>query len=473
MTTLVWFRDDLRLEDHPALSAAADDQVVALYVLDEVSAGVRPLGGATKWWLHHSLESLSQSLANLGVPLLLANGPALEHVVATARTIGASRVLWNRRYSVPDREVDRTVSEALAADGIETTAFHANLLFEPWEIRTGQGNPYSVFTPFWKTCLQLPAPRLPLPVPELRGAFAPHTPAEFSDSLAALELLPAKGTRSAEPDWTAGMHESWTPGEAGAAARWAEFTNQPQPNQTNPDQPQPKSGLADYADGRDFADRTSTSRLSPHLRFGEVSPFQVWDWSQAHVASHPKAVAKFRSELGWREFAWHVLHHAPTLATENWRSEFNAFPWPAPDPIALEAWRTGNTGFDLVDAGMRELWATGSMHNRVRMVAASFLIKNLMIDWRVGETWFWDTLVDADQASNPFGWQWVAGSGADAAPYFRVFNPELQAAKFDPSNRYRDRWLASREWVAPIVDLPASRDRALEAYKLTRASTDE
>lgn len=444
MSALVWFRDDLRLADNPALSAAAEHgPVTAVYLLDELSPGIRPLGGATRWWLHQSLTALRSELAGRGVPLVLRRGSAAEVLPKLVAELGASGVFWNRRYGLAEREIDAALKAELRASGALVQSFAANLLWEPWIIQTGGGTPYSVFTPFWNACQSAPLPRQPLEVPALRAG-----PSAASEELADWALLPT------HPDWAAGLRASWTPGETGGQQQLELFL---------------EDRLPGYAEGRDFADREVTSRLSPHLRFGELSPFQLW---QAAVAERPKyanQVAKFLSELGWREFAWHVLFHFPELARANWRPQFDAFPW-QDNRHLLAAWQQGETGYDLVDAGMRELWQTGTMHNRVRMVVASFLTKNLRIDWRAGEAWFWDTLVDADAASNPFSWQWVAGSGADAAPYFRVFNPELQAAKFDPSGRYRERWLGAELRPAPIVELKASRAEALAAYEVVTAA---
>lgn len=443
MTSLVWFRDDLRLVDHPALLAAAErgEPVTALYILDDRAAG-RPLGGASKWWLHHSLNALRGALDEHGVQLVLRRGPAETVLPEVVQEVGARSVVWNRRYGNA-REIDAQLKSALRAGGLEVQSFAANLLYEPWTIQTGSGTPYAVYTPFWRACLAAPAPRQPLPAPERIHGGAPIA----SDALDDWALLPTA------PDWAGGLRENWVPGEAGAQRRLAAVV---------------AGGLSDYGVGRDFADRAVTSRLSPHLRFGELSPFQLWAATQSLTASAPAEVAKFRSELGWREFAWHTLFSFPELATRNWRASFDAFPWPEHNPVAFAAWTAGETGIDLVDAGMRELWHTGTMHNRVRMVVASLLTKNLLIDWRRGEQWFWDTLVDADEAANPFNWQWVAGSGVDAAPYFRIFNPELQAAKFDPSGQYRQRWLGDGLRPQPIVDLAASRTAALDAYKSIR-----
>ncbi|KJL48092.1 Deoxyribodipyrimidine photo-lyase [Microbacterium hydrocarbonoxydans] len=435
-TSIVWFRDDLRVHDNPALSAAIErgGAVVALYVLDEESAGIRPLGGAARWWLHHSLESLARGLGDLGVQLVLRRGEAQRVVHELVAQTGAEAVLWNRRYSLPERTVDTDLKSRLRAEGTDVASFAASLLHEPWTVTTGTGSHYSVFTPFWRACLSRPTPRLPLPAPLEAAAETASVP---SDDLADWRLLPRA------PDWSRGLAEAWEPGEPAARRQLLEFV---------------RGGLADYDRARDEPGLEGTSRLSPRLRWGELSPFTVW-----HEAVAADGGGRFLTELGWREFAWHTLDRFPDLATKNLRAEFDSFPWPQPDEYALGAWRSGQTGVPLVDAGMRELWTTGHMHNRVRMVVASFLVKNLLIDWRVGEEWFWDTLVDADAASNPFNWQWVAGSGADAAPYFRVFNPMLQAEKFDPHRTYIDRW-APDSTGEPIVDLQATRRAALRAY---------
>ncbi|WP_091036566.1 cryptochrome/photolyase family protein [Microbacterium oxydans] len=434
--SLVWFRDDLRLADNPALRAAIDrgEPVIALYVLDEESPGIRPLGGAARWWLHHSLASLDERLRERGGALVLRRGAA-EHVVREAvADAGAGAVFWNRRYGGAEREIDSSLKSSLRADGLEVASFAASLLHEPWTVTTDSGTHYSVFTPFWRACLALPAPRAPLPEP--RTVDGPdHVPA--SDALDDWDLLPTR------PDWAGGLRDTWEPGEPAARRRLTEFL---------------AHDLPSYDRARDEPAAGATSLLSPRLRWGEISPFTVW-----HEAVGVDGAGGFLSELGWREFAWHTLYHSPDLATRSLRREFDAFPWPPLDPTHLEAWQHGETGVPLVDAGMRELWHTGYMHNRVRMVVASFLVKNLLIDWRLGEEWFWDTLVDADEANNPFNWQWVAGSGADAAPYFRVFNPELQAKKFDPQGLYISQW-ASEAPTEPIVDLGETRKAALAAY---------
>ena len=438
--SIVWFRDDLRLADNPALRAAIDrgEPILAVYVLDEESPGIRPLGGAARWWLHHSLASLSERLRERGGALVLRRGPAARVIPQVVADTDAGAVFWNRRYGRPERDIDAELKTALRNDGVEVASFAGFLLHEPWTVTTGAGTHFSVFTPFWRACLSLPAPRLPLPEPrEIDGIRS----APASDDLDDWALLPTR------PDWAQGLRETWEPGEPAARRRLRSFLDE---------------DLGSYDRARDEPSAGATSLLSPRLRWGEISPFTVW-----HEAVSADGAGGFLSELGWREFAWHTLFHFPDLATKNLRPEFDAFPWPRLKPSHLDAWQRGETGVPLVDAGMRELWRTGYMHNRVRMVTASFLVKNLLIDWHRGEEWFWDTLVDADGANNPFNWQWVAGSGADAAPYFRIFNPELQAKKFDPKRLYISQW-ASDAPAEPIVDLGETRKAALAAYDVVK-----
>ncbi len=443
--SIVWFRDDLRLADHPALRAAIDrgEPVIGLYVLDEESDGIRPLGGAARWWLHHSLTSLAERLREKGSTLVLRRGPAAEAVRTAVKDAGAGAVFWNRRYGGAERDIDGELKAGLREDGLEVRSFAGNVMFEPWTVRTGSGTPYSVYTPFWRALQSLPAPRAPLPEPRTISGPRSHPD---SDDLEDWQLLPTT------PDWAGGLREHWQPGEPAAKARLREFLD---------------DDLGSYDAARDEPSAGATSMMSPRLRWGELSPYTVWHETVEHAGTgqHAASAQRFLSELGWREFAWHTLYHFPDLATKNWRSAFDAFPWPRLKPTHLEAWQRGETGIPLVDAGMRELWQTGYMHNRVRMVTASFLTKNLLIDWRHGEQWFWDTLVDADGASNPFNWQWVAGSGADASPYFRVFNPERQAEKFDPKGLYISQWAPGSAEREPIVDLTETRRAALDAYE--------
>ncbi|MFF1572390.1 cryptochrome/photolyase family protein [Leifsonia sp. NPDC058292] len=451
---IVWFRDDLRVTDNPALSAAAGSgrPVVCVYVWDEESPGIRPPGGAARWWLHHSLIALGEELERLGARLLIRRGAAEQVIADLLGETDAALLFWNRRYGLAERTVDETIKSAARARGVEATSFGAALLFEPWTIRTGSDTPFSVYTPFWRACLSSPAPRKPLDAPNELAAG----PRLSGLSVDELGLLPT------HPDWAGGLRESWTPGEQSARASLDAFLS---------------DEVADYKQNRDTPGIAATSRLSPHLRWGEISPHQVWHATSAArgAGSRASAIAEgattFLSELGWREFAYHTLFQHPQMATQNIHPEYDGFPWPRLHPAALRAWQEGRTGIPLVDAGMRELWHTGTMHNRVRMVVASFLTKNLLIDWRHGEQWFWDTLVDSDPASNPFNWQWVAGSGADAAPYFRVFNPELQREKFDPHGDYVRRWVpewGTDSYPEPIVDLGETRRAALAAYDVVR-----
>lgn len=457
-TSIVWFRDDLRVADNPALLAAASHgNVVGLYVLDAESEGIRPPGGAARWWLHHALEDLRAGLDGLGIPLILAQGPAARLVPEICDLVGATAVFWNRRYAAAERTVDTNVKQRLRQTGLWVESFQASLLHEPWKLATGAGTPYRVFTPFWKAASSLEI-RRPLPAPE-PGCGAPGT-IPVGDQLEDLDLLP-RGF-----DWAAGLRENWSPSEGAGHSLLGAFI---------------QDTLSEYATSRERPDLRGSSRLSPYLRWGQLSPFQVWHALAGSRTGHPHDASVFASQLGWREFCWHQLFHNPDLAVANLRPAFNAYPWQWPDAAEanvtrahLTAWQRGTTGLPLVDAGQRELWHTGWMHNRVRMVSASFLVKNLGIHWRVGEQWFWDTLVDADAASNPANWQWVAGSGADASPFFRIFNPETQAKKFDPDGRYTGAWVpesGSTLYPEPMVDLRESRAAALEAYAGMKDST--
>jgi deoxyribodipyrimidine photo-lyase len=471
-STIVWLRDDLRLDDNPALAAAASspEKMTVVYILDEVSPGIRPLGGAARWWLHHSLNAISAELESKGSGLLLRRGAAAPAIRELAKETAAGTIVWNRRYGLPERTLDAGIKEWAAGEGIEATSFQANLLFEPWTIRTGSGGPYKVFTPFWRSCLAGAEPRLPVDAPQR----LPEPAAGRSGALPAGDSLDCWGLLPRRPDWSRGLEDTWAPGEQGASQRLEDFLDGP---------------VEEYGTGRDVPGVEGTSRLSPHLRFGEISPFRIWHALRERFPRNaPADVGIFRSELGWREFCWQLLYENPGLATENYRREFDQFAWQTPSDAELEAWQQGRTGYPLVDAGMRQLRQTGWMHNRVRMAAASFLVKNLLADWRLGEAWFWDTLVDADAASNPANWQWVAGSGADASPYFRIFNPVTQSKKFDAGGRYlrgfipelsglddkriHEPWKdpeAAPGYPEPLVGLQESRERALDTYQRLKA----
>ena len=426
---IVWFRDDLRLADNPAFHAAAASgrPLICVYVFDEESGGLRPLGAAAKWWLHGSLAALGDALRSLGGQLLVLRGAADRVVEALASQADARGVYWNRRYDAAGRAVDTRLKSALKGRGIAVESFKGALLHEPWTAKNKSGEPFRVFTAFWRAANRLAEPPEPLPIPSGPSFHAlPEHVVAASIDLADLRLQPER------PDWADGLRAAWGPGESGAWHCLTHFVDK---------------RLHGYADGRDRPDRSSTSRLSPYLRFGNISPRQIWH--AAGTAEPSRDLDKFLTELGWREFCYHLLYHNPDLASRNIQRRFDAMPW-RDDPEALRAWQRGRTGYPIVDAGIRELWATGWMHNRLRMIVASFLTKHLLIDWREGEAWFWDTLVDADPANNPASWQWVAGSGADAAPYFRIFNPVLQGEKFDPDGAY------VRQWVPELAALPAS-----------------
>ncbi len=413
--TIWWLRQDLRVQDNPALAWAAErGAVLPVYIADDTSS--RPLGGASKWWLEQSLAALRKR-----VPVVIKAGAVDTVLRELIAETGASAVVWNRCYEpwAVHRDTDL---KALLKDevGIDVESFNAALLHEPWEIKTGAGTEFKVYTPFWKACLQKEV-KPPCPVGDVD--WVEGVPGD------ALCFYPVKG----EPDWADGWDKAWTAGEDGAHAALADFL---------------KSGLAHYADGRDIPAKDFTSRLSAHLHFGEIGPRQVWAETQKHMGANAE---KFLAEIGWREFCHHLLYHYPTMVDSNWKRDFDSYPWRTLEGDALkdfEAWKHGKTGYPIVDAGMRQLWQTGWMHNRVRMIAASFLIKHLRIDWREGEQWFWDTLVDADAANNACGWQWVAGSGADASPYFRIFNPTMQGTKFDPDGDY------VKHWCPELKDMP-------------------
>ena len=427
-TSLVWFRQDLRAADNPALRAAAERGApcLAVYILDDEDAGAWAMGGASRWWLHHSLLDLRAELRQLGLPLILRRGPAETLLSALIEESGADAVFWNRRYENWAQTRDAAIKAQLRESGLTAKSFNGSLLHEPWTVKSKSGGPLRVFSPFWRAANALPEPEPPLPAPD--GFTAPDAlPA--SDELDSLDLLPSK------PDWSAGLKARWTPGAAGARAELESFII---------------AGLERYAEDRDRPDVAATSCLSAHLHWGEISPRQVWAAAKTAEAAGASVrnVEKFLAEIGWREFSYNLLHHYPDLPERNLQGKFDRFSWRS-DEAGLNAWRRGRTGYPLVDAGMRQLWETGWMHNRVRMVAASFLVKHLRIHWREGETWFWDTLVDADLASNAASWQWVAGCGADAAPYFRIFNPISQGEKFDPDGTY------VRRWVPELARLPA------------------
>lgn len=465
---ILWFRRDLRVADNPALFEAAKTgrPVICLYIYE--SGTERPLGGASQWWLHHSLASLSKDLERLGAKLILRQGEAFRVLDMLIEDTGADMVFWNRRYDLAPREIDAAIKADLTQRGLTVKSFRANLLSEPWAVETKTGEYYKVFTPYWRAAQNYIDTAEPLPAPDM---LKPYNGTLKSETLEDLNLLPTS------PDWAAKMTPHWEIGSAGAAKALTAFLNGP---------------VEHYSEDRNRPDKEDgTSKLSPHLAFGEISPRQIWQDCKENLDT----ARKFLSEIGWREFSYVLLFHNPKLASENFKPDFDAFEWNE-NKDHLRRWQKGLTGYPFVDAGMRQLWQTGWQHNRVRMVTASFLIKHLLIDWREGEKWFHDTLVDADPASNAASWQWVAGSGADAAPYFRIFNPFTQGEKFDPNGDYVRKFVPElarlpkrfihRPWEAPklvlleagvklgdtypapIVDHKFARERALAAYKATR-----
>jgi deoxyribodipyrimidine photo-lyase len=473
---ILWFRRDLRLHDNPALNHAAQTgrPILPVYILDE--HGERPMGGASRWWLDKSLQTLDGSLQARGSRLILRRGDSLTQLQSLIDETEADTVFMNRLFEPEAFERDAEIAHTLKADQIDCRGFNGALLCRPGAVLNGSGQPYKVFTPFLKTLLATAeAP------PHTTGPKRIETPSDVES-----EALETWGLHPRRPDWSGGF--DWTPGEAGADAALAVFV---------------AKGLKSYVRDRDFPDRPASSRLSPHLHWGEISPWRAIDRARSAADQGKVSSAeagKFVAEIGWREFSAHLLHQFPYIAERAFRPEYDAMPW-REDAAGLDAWRHGRTGYPLVDAGMRQLWTTGWMHNRVRMVVASFLIKHLLIDWREGEAWFWDTLVDADRASNVQNWQWVAGSGADAAPYFRIFNPIAQGEKFDGDGAYvrrwvpelrrlPDRWLQSpwtapqevlrdagvmlgRDYPRPIVEHEKGRARALEALKAVSGRGDD
>ena len=470
---IVWFRNDLRLADNPALAAAASTgaPIVPLFV---VECGVgRETGAASKWWLHHALSSLNDALRERhGLRLVLRSGDPREIIPRLVDDIDARGVYWNRRYTKAGIAADASIKAAIQAAGKDAKSFNGHLLYEPWQVANKYGDPFRVFSAFWRAARQSRV-LAPVQAPETIATFGN---AVLSDDLDHLGLTPTA------PNWAADWGRWWTPGEEGAGDRLNGFIAR---------------AVSRYAQDRDRPDREHTSRLSPHLASGDISVRSIATRIETMDDQTPaKAREKFLSELGWREFSYHLLYHFPHLPTENFVESFDDFPW-RDDAPSLRAWQRGETGYPIVDAGMRELWRTGWMHNRVRMVVASFLTKHLLIHWREGEAWFWDTLVDADPANNTASWQWVAGSGADAAPYFRIFNPTLQGEKFDPNGDYvrtyipeiaslpnaviHKPWTAGRTtleeagvrlgstYPEPIVDHAFARARALDAFQTIKS----
>lgn len=464
-TTIFWFRQDLRISDNPGLfEAAKNGLVMPIYILDDKSQ----MGAASKWWLHNSLHHLNKSLDN---KLNVYSGNPKDIIFKIVEENNINSVYWNRCYE-PDRiELDTEIKKLLKGKDIECKSFNGSVLWEPWDILKNDKTPYKIYTYFYrKGCLTSQPPRETLPKPSSLELIQDTNNKTTIDEL---KLLPAI-------KWFTKLEKKWVVGEKSAQEKLEKFLNE---------------GLEGYKEKRNFPAKRNVSNLSPHLHFGEISPNQIWQEAQNHLKprDYPNDLDCFLSEIAWREFSYYLLYHFPYLPYKNLNSKFDKFPW-EPNMMLLEAWKHGKTGYPIIDSGMRQLWQTGYMHNRVRMIVASFLVKNLLIDWRVGADWFWDCLVDADPASNSASWQWVAGSGADAAPYFRIFNPVLQSEKFDPDGTYIRQFVPElsklpnkylfKPWEAPaivlkdagvilgetypmpIVDLQLSRDMALKAYRL-------
>ncbi|MFT5543624.1 MAG: deoxyribodipyrimidine photo-lyase [Glaciecola sp.] len=476
-TTIVWFRNDLRLTDNPALKAAIDNgQIIPVFIVDNTAPESAVPGGASKWWLHYSLLSLNESLNK---QLVIKEGNPLSVIQALLEEFSATHVVWNRVYEPWQIKRDVNIKTELKLKGIGVASFNGSLLWEPMSVLKKDETPYKVFTPYYRNgCLTRQSPRFPIAKPD---QILIHPSAQFNlDALNSLALLP-------DINWYSDIEAMWEPGESGAANRLQRFIAE---------------AATQYHNDRNIPSVKGTSLLSPHLHFGEVSPNQAWYaiLGAFENAFDNKDLDVYLSELGWREFSYYLLFHFPELPTKNFNAKFDHFPW-RKSADDLLAWQFGNTGVPIIDAGMRELYKTGYMHNRVRMVVGSFLVKNLLIDWRDGERWFWDTLLDADMASNSSGWQWVAGSGADASPYFRIFNPILQGERFDKDGEYVKQYCPElrklpnkfihKPWEAPdeilracdvelgktypkpIVDLKVSRTRALDAFAQVKAMAQQ
>ncbi len=424
LVSLHWFRQDLRLVDNPALTAAAEaGAVLPVYILDDGHAGDHKMGGASRWWLHNSLQALNDKLDG---KLLVLKGDPARLLPALAVAIGAKKLYWNRCYEPWRIARDTAIKTELVKQGLNVESYNGSLLWEPWDVTKADGAPYRVFTPFFRRgCLGASPPRMPLPAPDLLDLVSL---AYEQDGIDGLQLLPDIG-------WDTTLDPHWQIGEAGAKQRLETFIDKE---------------LSGYKEGRNFPARSHVSRLSPHLHWGEISPNTVWyaakDRIEAGLVPHEDG-DHFLSELGWREFSYSLLYNFPDLPRQNLQRRFDHFPWKQ-DEAALKCWQRGQTGYPIIDAAMRQLLQTGYMHNRLRMIVGSFLVKNLRLHWHHGEAWFWDCLVDADLANNSAGWQWIAGSGADAAPYFRIFNPITQASKFDPNGDF------VRKYVPEIANLP-------------------
>ena len=450
--SLVWYRRDLRIQDNPSLNAALNSgrPVVALYIHNPEEQGEWSPGGASRWYLHHSLLALQSQLADIGVTMLCRYGSAQQVLAEICQSINVDSIYWNQVIEPGPISLDESIKSGLESAGVSVEISPDDTLLLPQQALKSDGTPYKVFTPFWRNVQQ----KLQYVDFSSRLSAAPKTiskPVETNlHSIESLQLLD-------KHDWHSKLHQHWNPGEQNALKLFSVFI---------------ANGLSSYETARDIPAESGTSSISAALHFGEISVARIYDYCRSlllHETNHEtvQSIKRFMAEIGWREFSRHLLHAFPDSHSMSLNRRFEqpeAWELKQSDQI-LHRWQQGETGVPLVDAGMRQLWQTGWMHNRVRMVVASFLTKNLGIHWLNGARWFWDTLVDADLASNTMGWQWVAGCGADAAPYFRVFNPELQAKKFDPQGKYIQQWLGDEILTPTLVDLKISRERALERYQ--------
>lgn len=465
-TSLIWFDQDLRLSDNPALynclqNTDENHRVLAVFILDDINAENHTLGGASRWWLHHSLTALNDSLLGM---LNIYQGNAYDVILSLCQRFSVDHVHWNRRYEPWRIARDRQIKQQLKQRSIHASSYSSRLLNEPWSILKKDHSPYQIFTPYYRASQGIAQHSSPLPTPDININWQKDSQ---SSTIEKLNLLPRIA-------WDSSFYDCWQPGESGANQRLKHFLTE---------------GLDNYKLGRDFPSHKTVSRLSAHLHFGEISPREIYH--QLRYIEASDNTEHFKRELAWREFSYYLLFHWPNLSHKNFKEPFDHFPWHNNQQL-LKRWQQGLTGYPIVDAGMRELRLTGYMHNRVRMITASFLVKNLLIDWRHGAQWFWDNLVDADLANNSASWQWVAGCGTDAAPYFRIFNPITQGEKFDADGTYTKQFLPElrhmpnkylfKPWDAPaeilktanielgidypmpIVDIKVSRENALAAY---------